>query len=127
MKMFNEVLGRGMKDTQVRWEAETPLLKALAYWARKDGWPGQFSASHPCPRSVQCWPVVVFKSMWHTIQSRLITYRGIDPSRAHISLVILTESSMITIFTLLTLQVHSGKQMSKSVSSHRQGSGADIP
>ena len=40
MKMFNEILGRGVKDTQVRWEAETPLLKALANWARKDGWPG---------------------------------------------------------------------------------------
>ena len=39
MKMFNEILGRGVKDTQVRWEAETPLLKALANWARKDGWP----------------------------------------------------------------------------------------
>lgn len=38
----NEILGRGVKDTQVRWEAETPLLKVLANWARKDGWPRSF-------------------------------------------------------------------------------------
>lgn len=76
MKMFNETVSRGMKDTQVQWEAETPLLKALGSWARKDGWPGQLSASHPCPRPAQCWPVVVLalsKVCDAGIRLRLIT------------------------------------------------------
>lgn len=55
------------------------------------------------------------------IRPRLITYRGNDLSEAHSSLVTLAGNSMVTTFTLLTLEVYSRKQTNKSVSHSQTG------